>query len=178
MTTATPTETTQRCDFRKVKVGNVFSRHSFGTVIAIRGDMLQLRNSEGYEWTIDANILIQEFSFAEQYDEEEKVSRTRIIEVLTENPGTAMTVCFMKKAKPGDVAKELAAGQGSLTQRAWNTKVKDLMEGEERVMVGQHHGTWDEHRRLHFNEATKGNRLVDPRTIRWLICRRTKYTVK
>lgn len=177
-TATPPTETTKRCDAKKVKVGDVFSRHSFGTVIYKQGDRLGLRNSDGYEWTIDSNILEQEFSFAEQFDSEEQVSRTRIIELLTENPRTAMTVCFNKKPDPKAIAKELSTGQGELSARAWNKKVSDLVAGEERVMVGHHFGVFDEHRRLHFTESTKGGRLVDPRTINWLIVCRVKYTVK
>ena len=177
--TTTPAETTQRCDFRQVKVGCVFSRHSFGTVTNIVGERLMLRNSDGYEWAIDQNILEQEFSFAEQFDNEEEVSRTQVIELLTEHPRTAMTVQFNKKAKHADVAKELKAGKpADMTDRAWSNKVKKLMDGEERTMVGHHFGRFDEHRRLHFTEAGKGGRLVDPRTINSLIVARMRYVVK
>jgi hypothetical protein len=177
--TETPTETTQRCDFSKVKVGDVFTRHSFGTVIAIDGTRLMLKNSDDYKWSIDANILEQEFCFAEQFDSEQKVSRTAIIDVIDDNPGTAMTVQFYKKAKHLDVAKDLKSGKpDDMTDRAWSNKVKKLMDGEERIMVGKHHGSYDEHRRLHFTESGKGARLVDPRTVQSLIVRRIRYVVK
>lgn len=63
--TAQTTETTKRCDAKKVSVGAVFSRHSFGTVIAKNYDgSYQVRNANGFDWSIGANILEQEFSFA------------------------------------------------------------------------------------------------------------------
>lgn len=180
MPTATTTETTRRCDLAKVKEGHVFSRHSFGKVIAIHRGMnrIELRNSEGLQWTVDGAILEQEFSFAEQSDGVEEVSRTRAIEVVTENPRTAMTINFNKKADPKAVAKELAAGQGSLSAKDWNAKVSTLLDGEERTMIGWHYGVFDDHKRLSFIEDEKGPRLVDPRTINYVICNRVRYNVK
>ena len=104
--------------------------------------------------------------------------RAKINEVLLEQRGIALTVCFKKKPKDNDVADALAVGQGDLSQRAWRKKVKDLRAGEERVMVGHHAGSLDEHQRLKFTETGVGQRLVDTRTTQWVIVDRTKYIVK
>lgn len=180
MPTASTTETTRRCDLSKVRPGHVFSRHSFGKVIAVHPGLnrIELRNTEGLTWTVDGTILEQEFCFAEQHDGVEEVSRTRAIEIVTENPRTAMTINFNKKADPKVVAKELAAGQGALSSKEWNAKVSKLMDGDERTMVGWHYGSFDEHRRLSFIEEEKGPRLVDPRTINWVVVNRVRYNVK
>lgn len=180
MTTATTTETTRRCDITKVKEGDVFSRHSFGKVIAIhRGlNRIELRNSEGLQWHVDATILEQEFSFGNQYDGEEEVSRTDAIKAMMENPRTAMTINFNKKADPKTVAKELAAGQGAMSAKEWNAKVSALMDGEERTMIGWHFGGMDAHGRLNFIEEANGPRLIDPRTINYVIVGRKRYNVK
>lgn len=178
----TPSETTKRCDASKVKPGAVFSRHSFGTVVdsARRGfgGTFRVKNAQGFEWEIGAEILEREFSFADQFDGEEKVTRTRVIEILTENPHTAMTVAFHKAVDPKAVAEATKAGQGAMSDREWAKHVGTLCEGEAREMIGHHAGTWDEHRRLHFVEMAKGPRLVDPRTIDWLIVGRMKFVVK
>lgn len=171
-------ESTKRCDVSKIQVGSMFSRHSFGTVIGIRGDMVQLRNAKGYEWEIGKNIVAQEFSFADQFDNEESVSRTRAIEVLTEHSHTAMTVHFNKAPDPKAVAEALKVGQGRMSDREWNKLVATQVAGEERTMIGYHTNHFDMHRRLEFHETGVGLRLVDPRTINWLIVGRTKYTVK
>jgi len=191
MTTATTEKTTtNRCDVSKVKVGSQFSRHSMGEVTAMEsrfggGKMFKLRNSEGFEWTIDQSILEKEFCFADQHDNEkpEKVSRTALIEVLKEHPHTAMTVCFHKKVDHKEVAKTLTEGRGDKSDRAWTKMVKDAIAGEETVIVGYHMGNFDEHQRLRFikiggNSAKTEFRLVDTRTLQWVIVARKKYEVK
>ena len=180
--TSSEQNTDKLCDASKVKVGSVFSRHSFGKVLdkgTDRGtEYFKIQNLEGKTWTITADIVEAEFSFADQFETTETVSRTRAIEVLTENPYRSITISFRKKVDHKEVAKELAKGQEQLTKRQWTKKVKDLLAGEERTMEGYHTGTFDEHRRLRFNESGKGARLVDPRTVDWMIVGRTKYKVK
>lgn len=182
-TTSGTTETTKRCDASKVKPGAVFSRHSFGTVIlserGLGGGSFRIRNEKGFEWDVGREILEQEFSFADQFESEETVSRTKAIEVLTANPRTAMTVHFRKAPDPKAVAEALKAGQGAAeTDKSWRKRVEELMAGDERTMEGHHNSSFDEHRRLSFIENAKGPRLVDPRTIEWLICDRKKWVVK
>lgn len=176
-TTSIPAETTRRCAYGKVSVGSVYSRHSFGKIIEKSHDQVTIENSNGDKWTIGAGIIELEFSFADQYDSEEQISRTALIELMTNRARTAMTIQFNKKPDPKVIAKELEAGKGSATAKAWNAKVKTLLEGEERVMVGYHVNSFDEHRRLRFQESDKGQRLVDPRTLTWMIVDRVKFTV-
>jgi hypothetical protein len=182
MTTATKTkaeETTNRCDSKKITVGAIWSRHSYGKVVGRRGDEFTLRDETGFEWDVrGANIMEAQFSFADQIEQEIMESRSAINEILLANRGIAMTVCFKKKPKHTDIAKALADGQGDLTARQWSKKVKDLTEGEERVMIGHHAGSLDEHQRLKFTETGVGQRLVDTRTTQWVICDRIKYVVK
>jgi len=173
------TESTARCDPSKIAIGSVWTRHSSGTVVGKRADRYTLRNEKGFEWdVVGHNIMEAEFAFADQHDSETTESRTSILEALKTHPSTAMTINFNKKADPKFVASELAKGQGGESDRAWNKKVKDLMAGEERTMVGHHAGAFDEHQRLRFFSAAEGPRLVDTRTINWVICGRVKYVVK
>lgn len=178
-TTSIPSETTNRCDANKVKVGDTYSRHSFGIIKSIdpyNGSMT-IENSNGNKWTIGKEIVALEFSIAEQFESEEKVSRTRMIEIMTEHPRTAMTINFNKKPDPKKIAKELEGGKGSDSAKDWNAKVKKLVAGEERTMIGYHTLSFDEHRRLRFQETGKGQRLVDPRTLNWMIVDRVKYVI-
>lgn len=177
--TTTKAESTTRCDPSKVNVGAVFSRHSFGTVVSkAMGRAFRVRNQTGFEWEVSSDIVAQEFSFADQVEHEEEVSRTRAIEILTENPRTAMTVVFHKAVDPAEVATALEGGKGKDSDRAWKARVKAALAGEERTMVGYHTSDWDEHRRLKFHESGVGPRLVDPRTISLLTVDRVRYTVK
>ena len=184
MTTATKTdktteETTTRCDYTKIAVNSAWSRHSYGTVVKRVGQRFTLRDETGFEWDIDgSNIMEAQFSFADQHTQEIQESRSAINEIIMENRGIAMTICFKKKPDMKEVAKALKDGQGSLNDRAWNKKVKDLNEGEERVMIGHHSGQVDEHQRLKFIESGAGPRLVDTRTTQWVVVDRTRYVVK
>jgi len=178
------------CDLSKIKTGSVFTRHSSGRVTGTQkdenGDPVYLvENSDGVTWGISPNIVEKEFRFADQFDEEEKVNRTSIIETLVANPRTAMTVNFHKKPDHKDAAKALEEGKGKLSTRAWNKKVQEAYTGKESTLVGYHTGSFDGHSRLQFikldgKNATKGGdfRLVDTRTVNWVIVNRTKYVVK
>jgi len=155
-----------------------FSRHSFGKVVSVDSRGFKLRNSNGFEWYITAEILEQEFTFANQHSAEEKVNRTELIQRLSGCPRMSITVNFNKKVKHLDVAKALKDGQGDLSDRKWSLKVRDLVRGEERTLTGHHLGTFDEHKRLYFIDQTVGFRLVDVRTVNWAIIDNVKYIVK
>jgi len=178
-TDKTATETTTRCDAKKIAIGSAWSRHSYGTVTSRIGNRFTLRDEGGLEWDVDgANIMEAQFSFADQHTQEITDSRSKINEIIMAHPGQAMTICFKKKPEPKDVAKALASGQGVMSDRAWVKKVKDLSEGEERIMIGHHSGNVDEHQRLKFIESGKGPRLVDTRTTQFVVVDRTRYVVK
>jgi len=167
-----------KCNTSKVKVGSVYSRHSFGSVKSIGMGNAMIENENGDSWQISMELLEKEFSFADQAEEEKTVSRTEAIEALTAHPFMAMTVNFNKQPKAEDVATNLKGGQGAMSDKDWKKHVEKFMEGEERTMIGHHFGTFDEHRRLQFISSGEGPRLVDPRTINWLIVDRIKYIVK
>ena len=174
----TVAETTRRCKASDIKEGDIFTRHSFGKVVKrFHDNRFRVKNSEGMEWEIDAGILESEFSFADQHEVTETCSRTRIIEVLRSYPRTAMTVCFRKKLDPETVANQLQDANRS-TDPVWLKAVKKALEGETRIMIGQHTNTFDAHSRLKFTEAGKGFRLIDTRTIEWLVVDQMKYVVK
>lgn len=173
----TTKETTQRSDAKKIQPGAFFSRHSFGTIVSKTPYQIMVRNLDGLEWGIDPNIVEREFSFSDQFETTKDVNRTDCIELLRQHGHTAMTVNFNKKPEPKDVAKLLQSGQGTSTEKQWVKAVSDAIAGEERTMVGYHTNQFDGHMRLHFNEAGKGPRLVDVRTINWLIVDLVKYVV-
>lgn len=194
-TTTTTTTDTNRCDLSKVEVGSIYSRHSFGKVTekAVVTDpatgraitVFKIENSDGSSFLVDGPILEMEFSFAEQFDEEEKLSRTALIEVLKENPHTSMTIQYRKKTDYKEVAKALEAGKGSVTTRTWNKRVKEAMAGEESTLIGYHTNSFDEHQYLRFIKLNASGsrpgpnfRLVDVKKIDWIIVRRKKYVVK
>ena len=172
-------ETTKRCDVKKVKVGDTYSRRSFGTVVELKAGSIKVKNNKGDEpWDVGHNIIENEFSFANQHEASAEVTGTDAIKILMAHPYAAMTVCYHKKPDPKATADALKAGQGTETDRAWASKVKKLMEGEEREMIGYHQGSLTPQGHLQFHETGVGLRSVDPRTLNFLVVDRSKYVVK
>ncbi len=171
-------ETTLSCDIAKVHIGSVWTRHDTGKVIDIQGTSIRIRNAAGQEWTITDTLVESQFSFADQHDQEVKVTRTEMINILKNCRQTAMTVVYHKKPDEGIIAKAVASGQGDLTDKQWKSVVKRLIQGEERTMIGCHYGGFDDHERLKFQEAGVGIRLVDTRTLMSVIVKRVFYRLK
>jgi hypothetical protein len=171
-------ETTNRCDKDKLTPGDFFSRLSYGVIVKIVGDSVHVRNSEGREWSIGADLVAAEFSIAGQHDETIKVTQTEMIQVLLDARRTAMTVNFNKKPDAAEAAEALSGGKDGMTDRQWKAKVKLALEGEERTAIGYHEGNLDERGRLKFYENGKGFRQVDPRTLNWVVVNRKLYEIK
>ena len=174
----TTKESTDRCDVSKIGVGSIWTRHDAGEVTSIVGNTIYLKNNKGDEWNITAPLVASQFSFADQYDEDIKITRTEMIGILKLNRQTAMTVVYHKKPDGKIIAKELATGQDVITDRNWLIKINKLILGEERTMIGHHYGSFDEHERLRFREHGKGQRLIDTRTLKMIIVNQIRYTIK
>lgn len=187
--TTPPVVDPNRCDIKKVDVGTLWSRHSFGEVIGKMVDpehglIFNLRSDDGLEWGISSRVFEKEFSTADQSETTEKLSRTKVIDILKENPRTTMTVTYHKKPDHKAIAALLEAGKGEFTTRKWNKTVKDAIAGEVCVVSGYHTGAFDGHQRLYFTKvggklaANKRFRLVDTRTITKLVVGRSEFVVK
>lgn len=181
-------------EFSKLKSGEVLSESQYYKVVKTQGDKVQLVNDEGSNIVVNKDYVENCLSSASQYSSEEKVTKTKLAEILTSNARQAMTVCFNKQVKPEDVQKKLSAlykdfGLG-LTQEDYDKKVKAALNlvGEERVMVGRHYGSPDVNGRINFVDMTLERdssktydtrlRLVDPRTINYIIVNNVKYKLK
>lgn len=178
-----------KCDINKIEVGDIFSRHSYGSIIQKERGSIKVKNEEGYEWTVSNDIVEKEFSFSGQIVEEKEVTRTEIIEIFKMHPRFALSVNFNKKVNAPDVKKalyELYPNKGQILseanfKKAVNAAVSSALVGEERTMIGYHTSAVDNTGRIIFTDmkASDGRpRQVDPRTINWLIVDNIKYTVR
>ena len=87
-----------KSDATKIQEGDVFSRFSCGTVVAVDFDSITLKNTEGLSWTISKNIVENEFSFASHVEGPvEAITRTEMIELVRKHPRVAMQITFTKK---------------------------------------------------------------------------------
>lgn len=174
-----------------IKIGDKFSRLSYGEVTDVNGDSIFLKNEFGLQWSISKDIFDKEFNLASPYASEEAVSRTRLTEIILENTGVIMTVNFNKKVDE-KVIKGALDSIVELTKRGEgvNTKnlTKEILTGEERIIVGRHNHHIDEMGRLQFVDMELARdeskeydvrlRKVDPRTVNWVIVKNIKYKLK
>lgn len=163
--------------FKKIRQGSKWSRHSFGEVVTppvTSDDPVYIRNEAGLQWSIGFDLFEREFTIADVFDTEKKCPRTDIVEVILTHPYIAMTVCFRKKPDNATLAKGILG----CTSVATIKKILDNA-GEERIMIGRHTSSMNEHGRLEFFDMeAQQMKQIDPRTISWAIVKGVKYTVK
>ena len=186
-----------KCNAAKLKKGDLYSRISYGK-IKNNGYNIEIENEDGNSWSIGGSIVTDEFYIHDQFNEEQKVTKTELAEIFIRNSNIIMTVNFNKQVKEKDVISriegELYANEGGkiiskseFTKRA-KSIVKEALDGENRTMIGRHHGEITELGRIQFvdmevdKDTSKSYdtrlRQVDPRTLKWLIVKNVKYILK
>ena len=163
-------------DISKVKPGVMYSVENYGVVTEVGRQYVSVRNNDGSEIQVERSVFENEYRCADQFEEVVKINQTELIKLVLAWPRAAMTVNYNTKPKAKEIAPELAGGQGDHSDKEWEKVIAGLIEGQERTMIGYHTGSLDERGRLRFNEQGTGLRLVDPRTLHWVIVNRTKYS--
>lgn len=179
------------CAFSELKPGTVLSETQYYKVEKLAGNKVQLRNDGGEPIVVDINYVETLLTTADQFLEEKKVTKTEATQIFLAHPFTAMTVNFNKQVKKADIVKEIQDAYENSTPKEFTAKVSKAvgksLEGEERTMVGRHAANQDEFGRIHFIDMNidktadsydNRQRLVDPRTINWVIVKGVKYIVK
>lgn len=178
--------------FNQIKPKQVFSETSFYTVTKVNKDSVEFETESGQKVELGQPYVENLLYSAHQQDKEEKVTKTVATEIFKSNPGVAMTVSFQKQVKEADVVAEIEDMYQNSTPKEIPAKlkkaVKKALDGEERVIVGKHWSSQDDFGRFHFTDMQIAQdkskaydvrqRLVDPRTINYLIVKGVKYTVK
>lgn len=176
----------KRSDATTLKPGDRLSRVSYLEVERVfREDLyvkgrVQVKNQEGLVWTIDSNILENEAYSASQYSEEKEVNRTAMIEVLEGAGDTVFTVVFDKKTSQKSIVEALSELDSiPTTKKDLNKLAKSLLAGAERTMIGYLASTEQKMGRSTVFDLEAGQlRLVDHRTVKELIVKNVKYTLK
>lgn len=140
-------------NFSNIKIGDVLSSTMYMHVAGKDSNSIDVKDTAGRLFTVKGPKLIEStMASATQFDTEEKVSQTRAAEILTGAGDTVFCVEYIKQ------------------------------DGKERTLVG--HLTTTENLMGRSNVVdlmiTTGNplRLADHRTIKSIILKGTKYTVK
>lgn len=178
--------------FSKLKVGVKLSETQFYNVDKIVGDKVQLTPEGGESVIFDKSYVEKYLDSSDEYTKEEKITKTELTALYLGSSNIVHTVCFSKQVKEADVLKEiLEAHQNSApkdVEKNFKATIKKAIQGEERILRGFHKGGQDEFGRIHVTDLDIAKdpsksydvrqRLVDPRTISWLIVKGTKYIVK
>jgi hypothetical protein len=146
-----------KLDPRKVKNGDLMAFVNYVTVTRKSGDSLELivkdLDHSGKEIRVTGADLIENALSADQYAEEKKVTKTEAAEILISSHNRPFTVCFVKEK---DDAERVLRGR--------LVKHEALLG---RSMVED----------LDITDGHK-QRLVDHRTIKFLIVDNVRYIVK
>lgn len=145
-----------KVDPAKVKSGDIMACIAYVKVKAVqqKGDVLVVNDlTNGVsEFNINGRDLVEACLSADQFSETQKVTMTAAAEILVTSHNTPFTVCFEKQDGTERVLRGRLISHEALLGRS---KVEDL-------------DTTDAHRM----------RLVDHRTIKWLVVNGVKYVVK
>lgn len=175
-----------------LKKGEVLSETQFYTVVNFNAKEVELKPDSGEAITVSRAYLDKFLVSGEQFTDSQKVNKTEAANLLLSNPNVAMTVCYRKQIDQKDVQKEILEAIENSTPKnlpsAISSALSKGIDGELRVITGRHSSHVNELGRLTFidmklpRDASKSydsrTRLVDPRTIEWLVVNGVKYTVK
>lgn len=178
--------------FNKLKAGEILSESQHYRLLRVHGSMAILKPDSGEPIEVDREYVETFLTSGEQETTKETISKTDAAALFVSNPYVAMTVNFNKMVKPADVEKQIMDAYESNTPSEFKAAVKETIKhgltGEERTMVGYHYGKLDDLGRVQFIDMKLERnprlnyddrlRLVDPRTINYIILRDVKYIVK
>ena len=117
---------------------------------------------------------------ASVFGSEEKICLTKVAKILEEANTACFTVSFHAKVDEKVVREKLQSlTAADLKNKAKVLEVaKDIMHGKETVIVGRLSKAMGKlGRSLIIDLPTQGYRLVDHRTLKWLIIKNVKYIV-
>lgn len=172
----------KRSDGTKYAVGDWFSRIEYARVMATTGTSFSIRAETGKEWSVGRDIVEAQAWSATQFTSEEKISCSEMGAVFASAGDAVFCVTYTKKIVVADIVTELeTADVSTLAKR--RKLAKAFTVGEERKLVGYLTSTKHEMGRypvvdLEVPEGAYNRRLVDTRTLKSLILKNVRYTLK
>lgn len=177
----------RRCNVAELQPGDILSETQYYTVQHVDGlGQVAVKNERGLQFTIGKTIVEEGIYSASQYETEEKVNRTQLIEILSNVGDTVFTAVFNKQPTAKEINEGISAiNKGKILKNTEIAKVvKDAFDGTERTIrarlisvetgfgrskvidldIERGDGEWD-------------NRIrqIDHRSIRVIIWKGTKY---
>ena len=146
---------------------------------------LTVKNEDGFQWQIAKNI-VQEECYSTKEDDQKKVSKTELAEILMNARDAVVVVNFHKQASADTVHSKLTEADG---QKVTKKLLGSLLKGEERTMTGYVIGAepvlgrtvmidLEKVKKVDAKGWDNRQRQVDHRTLNWVIYKGIKYFVK
>lgn len=186
-----------KSNVKHIGEGKILSETQYYKVIFTNSVGITVVNDRSLKFTISNNIVEEGIYSADQFSEEEKITKTQMAELFSHIGDTVFTVNFNKQLKDKDAREglfDLYANKGGniLSEKDYQSKVKEVLKsvfkGEERTLIGHRIGSDFNLGRSHVIDlqAEKGDnpewdgrqRQVDHRSINFLVYKNVKYTVK
>jgi hypothetical protein len=181
-----------RTDAAKLQIGEHLSDIQYYKITKINANTITVVNERGFESEIDKDIVQEGMYSASQYEIEKTVTRTEACELLEQAGDQVFTVNFNKQVKEKELRDKLLEALKNengeyLTyqeiEKALKKISKDAIEGEERTLVGYLLKVEQRMGRssvidLDIPLNQHRIRLIDHRTLNWLILKNVKYVVK
>jgi hypothetical protein len=157
--------------------GDHMSRIQYMRVLAINGESVEVEDETGFK-TISRSILEAQAYTAHQYTSVEKVSRTELARIAEQDVRDAVMSCSFTKLPSAD-DQEKALAQADLSTPAKRKRVaKEIATGPKRVMHCHITDTHELGRLPVYDLDAKGERMIDLRSLEWLVYANTRYEVK
>jgi hypothetical protein len=191
-----------KIDVSKLRLGGILSETSFFIIKGIESGRIQVEDDSGNDLTIGIEYVKDVLKSADIYEQEEKRTITELADIFINTPRIAMTVAYYKKdtektkkdweaekaAKIEEINNAKVSEVPSLLNNLIENPISKIIPGELRVMKGRHYGEVDDLGRVRFvdmeislnKNSNMDNRLrlVDPRTISYIIVDGIKYSLK
>jgi hypothetical protein len=147
-------------------------------VLSNNGNCVEVENKDGFKWSVAKSILEAETCSAHQFEDVRRVTRTELARILEQEVrDSVFSACFTKLPDPKD-QETLLEGADISTAAKRRRLAKDLSLGKERVIFAYITDTHEMGRLPVYDLEAKGERLVDLRTVKWVVFGNKKYEVK
>jgi len=176
-------------------VGKIYSMTNYFVIKEVNGPNVVLTNQNGQDMKSNLNTVQKAMQSADEFIMEEKLNQTDLINIVLNNPRTAMSIYFKKQdttkgkkvyeaeiqAQADEVQKALLAKGMNGVMEILKNPIKDYIPGEMRLIKGYYVGSQDDRGRFNFMDMEDPKKLVkevDPRTVEFVIVNNVKYILK
>lgn len=172
-------------NFSEIKVGDYLSETQYYQVTKKTNETISVINERAFEFQISHNIVEEGILSASQFNDERIVIRSELVSILENAKDTVFTVNFHKLPNEKSLLEKLQDVR--LADLGDSVKLKKLAKsmnlGEERTLIGHLNHTEPKMGRssvtdLEIPIGHHRNRLIDHRTLNWMIINNIKYRVR